>query len=313
MIISASYKTDIPTFYGAWFMNRVAAGYCKVVNPYGRQVYRVDLAPAAVDGFVFWTKNIGPFLPDLDALAAQGYAFVVQYSITGYPRALESAVVDAQEAVRHMRVLRARFGPRAAVWRYDTVILSSLTPLDFHRRNFAGLAQALEGVTDEVVISFAQIYKKTQRNLDRAAAEHGFQWHDPPDPLKADLAQELAGVARRRGMQLSLCAQPAYLGPGVDAARCIDAQRLADVAGRAIPAAIQGNRPGCACFAARDIGEYDTCPHGCAYCYAVQNRNAALKRFRQHDPAGEFLFDPLPQSRTARGIAHATQGNTVQP
>ncbi len=33
MIISASYKTDIPTFYGEWFMNRLQAGYCKMVNP----------------------------------------------------------------------------------------------------------------------------------------------------------------------------------------------------------------------------------------------------------------------------------------
>ena len=42
MIISASYKTDIPTFYGEWFMNRLRAGYCKMVNPYNRkQVIRV--------------------------------------------------------------------------------------------------------------------------------------------------------------------------------------------------------------------------------------------------------------------------------
>ena len=62
MIISASYKTDIPTFYGEWFMNRLQAGYCKMVNPYGGQIYTIDLTPEHVDGFVFWTKNIGPFL-----------------------------------------------------------------------------------------------------------------------------------------------------------------------------------------------------------------------------------------------------------
>ncbi len=33
MIISASYKTDIPAFYGDWFMNRLKAGYCRMVNP----------------------------------------------------------------------------------------------------------------------------------------------------------------------------------------------------------------------------------------------------------------------------------------
>ena len=65
MIISASYKTDIPTFYGEWFMNRVRAGYCKMVNPYSQQVHRVDLTPEQVDGFVFWTKNVGPFIKHL--------------------------------------------------------------------------------------------------------------------------------------------------------------------------------------------------------------------------------------------------------
>ena len=35
MIISASYKTDIPAFYGEWFMARLKAGYCRMVNPYG--------------------------------------------------------------------------------------------------------------------------------------------------------------------------------------------------------------------------------------------------------------------------------------
>jgi Domain of unknown function (DUF1848) len=63
VIISASYKTDIPTFYGDWFLNRLQAGFCKTLNPYNRQVLRVSLTPDDVNGFVFWTKNVGPFLP----------------------------------------------------------------------------------------------------------------------------------------------------------------------------------------------------------------------------------------------------------
>jgi hypothetical protein len=58
VIISASYKTDIPTFYGQWFINRVRAGFCQVYNPYSRKSYRVDLSRGSVDGFIFWTKNI---------------------------------------------------------------------------------------------------------------------------------------------------------------------------------------------------------------------------------------------------------------
>jgi len=62
MITSPSYKTDIPAFYGEWFMARLGAGYCRMVNPYGGQVYRVPLGADAVDGFVSWIRHQGPFL-----------------------------------------------------------------------------------------------------------------------------------------------------------------------------------------------------------------------------------------------------------
>lgn len=292
MIISASYKTDIPAFYSEWFMNRLHAGYCKMVNPYGGQVYRVDLSPSAVDGFVFWTKNIGPFLPRLQRVKDMGYPFMVQYTINGYPRTLEFSVVDASRSVEHMKHLLGQYGPRAAVWRYDTVVFSSETPIDFHRRNFEALAKSLEGTTDEVIVSFAQIYKKTLRNINWAAQEFGFTWENPSDEVKLNLAAELAQIAKAHGMQLSMCAQRQFIAPGVIDARCVDCQRLSQIAGRSIIAKQKGNRPDCGCFASKDIGEYDTCPHGCVYCYAVQNRGLAQQRFKEHDPQGEFLFPP---------------------
>ena len=49
MIVSASYRTDIPAFYGHWFRRRLADGMAEVVNPYGGQVHRVALTREAVD------------------------------------------------------------------------------------------------------------------------------------------------------------------------------------------------------------------------------------------------------------------------
>ena len=292
MIISASYKTDIPTFYGEWFGNRLDAGYCKMVNPYNRKAYRVSLEPDDVDGFVFWTKNAGPFLGKLAVISERGYPFIVQYTINEYPRALEFSVVDSPRSVEHMRVIAETYGPAVGVWRYDPILVSSDTPIDFHRRNFSNLARSLEGYTDEVVVSFAQVYRKTLRNLNWAADEFGFSWEDPPDETKFKLASELAAIALAHGIRLRMCSQDKYLAEGVTPARCIDSERLSRVAGRSIDGTIRGNRPDCACHASKDIGEYDTCPHGCVYCYAVLNRNLAKERYRQHDPAGEFLFPP---------------------
>ena len=294
-IISASYKTDIPAFYGQWFRNRLKAGFCRMINPFNRKQHRVvSLRKEDVSAFVFWTKNLTPFADTLREVHEQGYPFVIQYTINGYPRALESRVVDKEKAIESFVAASQRYGPRTMVWRYDTVILSSLTDEKFHLDNFTNLADGLAGFTDEVVISFLQLYRKTKRNLDSAAREHGFNWYDPSMGTKRDLLTSFAKIASEREMQLSICTQPEFIVPGAAEARCVDASRLNDVAGRPISAKLQGMRPGCGCFKSTDIGDYDTCPHGCVYCYAVRNRDVALRRYREHDPNGEFLF---PQNR----------------
>jgi hypothetical protein len=180
------------------------------------------------------------------------------------------------------------------VWRYDPLVFTSLTPPAWHRANFTALAAALAGVTDEVVASVMQPYRKTTRGLDAAARVHGFSWRDPPPEERQAVLAELAGIAAGQGMALTLCTQPALAGiPGTRPAACIDAGRLSDVAGRPIPARRKGNRVGCACAESRDIGAYETCPHGCAYCYAVTSRTTARHHLtRRHDPDGEFLLPP---------------------
>src|SRR4051812_49095630 len=64
----------------------------------------VSLRPEDVKGFVFWTKNVGPFLGHLAEVRRRGFPFVVQHTITGYPRVLEQAVVG--------RLYRGAFGGR---------------------------------------------------------------------------------------------------------------------------------------------------------------------------------------------------------
>ena len=293
MIISASYKTDIPAFYGEWFKNRIEAGFCKMVNPYNRkQISKVSLQRQDVDGFVFWTKNLGPFMSVLDEVHQRQYPFVVQFTINGYPRELETRVIDAKQSVDKFRVAYEKYGPDAMIWRYDTIIFTNNTDADFHKRNFARLASELRCYTSEVVVSFVQLYRKTRTNMERAAQQHGFDWYDPPPETKRALLGDLLDIARENRLTLSICTQPELMVPGVNEARCIDAERLMRVGARPSKAAKKGMRPNCGCYASRDIGDYDTCPHGCIYCYAVRNRELAIQRYQEHDPFSEFLFAP---------------------
>lgn len=285
MIVSASYRTDIPALYGPWFLARLRAGFAVAANPYGGPPNRVSLAPGDAQGVVFWTKNAGPFLDGLDTVRRAGLPFVLQYSITDLPRQVEKSVPPSAVTTAHLRALAGRFGRRAVVWRFDPIVISELTPVRERRDVFARLATALSGAVDEVVVSFLQPYAKARRNLGDLV------WRDPSVDEKRALLHELAAIARENGMTLTLCTQPDLVeeAAGLGAARCIDATRLGDVAGRPIASRTRGNRPGCLCAESRDIGAYDSCVLGCGYCYAVRHRGAAQQALARHDPQAERL------------------------
>ncbi len=43
-----------------------------------------------------------------------------------------------------------------------------------------------------------------------------------------------------------------------------------------------GQRLLCGCMAAKDIGEYNTCPHLCEYCYANTSKEMVMKNWGLH-------------------------------
>lgn len=243
-----------------------------VRNPYGGKDYRVSMEAADVDGFIFWTRNAKPFRNGLK-MARRVAPFFVQYTVTGFPQVLERSVPSSLHAFAEIERIVSEYGKGTVVWRYDPVIWTTETDADFHRDNFSRLADRLSGLVDEVIFSAATLYAKSKRNLTRLAPD--LEVRDPADDMKRTLLAQLGDLALERSIMPTVCSQPNLVSGGLNAAKCVDAERLARIGGSEFRSRTKGNRKGCECSESRDIGSYDSCAHGCLYCYAVNDHNKA--------------------------------------
>jgi hypothetical protein len=189
-------------------------------------------------------------------------------------------------------------GPEAILWRYDPIVLDGELTAAAHEARFAALAERLHGMTRRCTVSFVDFYGKTERNLARIATVTGRSFRRPDLPEKRALLARLVPHAAARGIDLVSCCDDDLVGEGVGKARCVDPELIAalraEVARRPAlpPPPLRPTRPGCGCAASVDIGAYDTCVFGCAYCYAVSGRGAARRRLRRIDPADTLLARP---------------------
>lgn len=297
-IISVSRRTDIPAFYGDWFMGRIRAGFAGVVNPFGGQRYRVSLAADEVACLVFWSKDFTPFLHHFETLDRLGYRSYFNYTVTALPAIFESHV-DRATALETLKLLSQRYSPAHVNWRFDPIILSTISDEAFYLQAFAELAQALEGVVERCYFSFVTRYGKVLRNFQELERTTGVQVIEPGVEAKIELANRLAIIAADRGITMHSCCGDYLLGERIQKAHCVDGElieRLFYPEGFAYKS--KGTRPECGCTESSDIGTYNTCPHGCVYCYANTNKASARKALEQHDVNSPFLGYSKEQSAT---------------
>lgn len=278
-VVSASRRTDIPAYHAQWFMNRIRAGSVKVVSPFGGRLFEVSLAREDVLAIVFWTKDAALLLPHLEELRQSGYCFTFLYTVNNYPPFMEPAVPELSHTLRVLEELKKKF-PRCSVrWRYDTIVLSGSLSRRWHMQNFRSLSGVMASFTGECIFSFCDYYKKTVKNM--AATVPDFQ--RPEEALCLEMALEMAEIAADHGISFASCAHDYLVSGKISKARCIDPAVLAgvvDTPERAAAAAklkYSPTRKECGCAESKDIGAYDTCAHGCAYCYANSDQALAKK------------------------------------
>ncbi len=297
LVLSASRATDIPAFYAKAFMDSLRQGYCFWKNPFNtRQNQFVSFEKCRI--FVFWSKNPEPFIPCLPEIREHGYEFYFQYTLNDYEKRLEPCVPPLDRRVEQFIRLSESIGKKRVIWRFDPIILGGCLTVESTLERLQRLAEKLAPYTEKLVFSFVDWYRKTERKLKKL---------DPRlRPPKSEEMEQLArGIVKiNRGLcaplKLATCAENLDLRHlGIEHNRCVDPELLHNLCPdcaefrnwfkkidrrnaqgsllNSLPPAPQikgvrdsGQRQNCACAPSKDIGEYDTCWHHCAYCYACK-------------------------------------------
>lgn len=288
MILSVSRRTDIPAFYSDWFFNRVKEGFLYVRNPMNRhQVSKILISPDIVDCIVFWSKNPTPMLNRLDEL--EKYMYYFQFTINPYDINMEMGVPLKNNILHTFKELSSRIGSSRVIWRYDPILITDTIGISYHIKYFEELAKRLEGYANTCVISFIDLYKKTQRNLKDTTTREPFQ-----DEM-IELAVNLSSIANKYGIKIQTCSEQIALESlGIIHGRCIDDALIEDLLGVKLVVGKDGNqRSECGCVQSVDVGEYNTCSHFCRYCYANFSRENVINNREKHNPYSPLLIGEL--------------------
>ena len=286
MIISASRRTDIPTYYSEWFFNRLREGYVLVRNPMNaRQISRISLSPEAVDGIVFWTKNPVPMLSRLGEL--EPYPYYFQFTLTAYGRDVEPNLPGKNGVlIPAFQELSRMAGRERVVWRYDPIFLSDRYTVEYHCRYFRVLAAKLGEYTEKCTVSFLDFYRSTARNM------RSLRIREMTAAQQREMMEQFSEIAGEYGLYIDTCSEAISLEDlGISHASCVDRERLERIGGYRLKVGRDRNqREECGCAASVDIGAYDTCGNGCLYCYATDSPPRAAERVRAHRPDSPILF-----------------------
>ena len=331
IIVSASRSTDIPAFYADWFFNRLDKGYCAWTNPFNGVQSYVSFEKTRF--IVFWSKNPKPLLPYLGILKEKRINCYIQFTLNDYvDEGLEKGVPKLSERIETFKKLVDILGKGHVIWRFDPLVLTDhITVSDLlHKIEYIG--DNLLGYTEKIVFSFADIasYRKVRANLDA----NRINYIEFTTDTMNEFAKGLTQLNHKWGYKLATCGEKIDLDYyGIEHNKCIDDELITRIAyddsilmkflnmsiinyfGKdfePIPeGAIEltdtmyavrkkdnkdkGQRQFCGCIKSKDIGQYNTCPHLCEYCYANSSKEIAVQNWKKHkdNPFEENILGKL--------------------
>lgn len=286
MIISASRRTDIPTYYSEWLFNRLKEEYVLVRNPMNiHQIGQISLSPDVVDGIVFWTKNPLPMLHRLSELDKYNYYF--QFTLNAYDRDVEPNIPSKNNVIiPAFQQLSKAIGKDRVIWRYDPIFFNERYTMEYHCKYFRVLASKLGEYTEKCTVSFLDLYRNTARNTQPLKIQQETKGQ------QLEIMQRFSEIAKEYGFYIDTCAEAIDLEKfSIAHAHCIDKERFERLGKCKLSVEKDPNqRPECGCIASIDIGTYNTCRNGCLYCYANYSHNTVMRNTQIHNPTSPLLF-----------------------
>ena len=329
VIVSASRSTDIPAFYADLFFRRLTVGYSAWTNPFNGVKSYVSYQNTRF--IVFWSKNPYPLISHLDYLKERNTGCYVQYSLNDYVQEhLEKGVPPLDFRIKTFKQLVDKLGKGHVIWRFDPLLLTKDISIESLLQKIENIGDQLQGYTEKLVFSFADIllYRKVKSNLEKNNIPYIDWTHD----MMCDFAQQLVQLNAKWGYELATCGEKfdfegikhnhciddeliirfSYSDAALMKFLKVQIHPLSvpDIFGQTAPLpqdaiilpngtyATHGNnqdkgqRQFCGCINSKDIGEYNTCPHLCEYCYANASKEMAIANYNQHkqNPLAETII-----------------------
>lgn len=313
IIVSASRSTDIPAFYADWFFHRLKMGYSAWTNPFNGVTSYVSYEKTRF--IVFWSKNPEPLIKHLDYLRDKGINCYIQFTLNDYENeGLEKGVPKLEKRIETFKKLVEKVGKGRVIWRFDPLILTDTISPETLLQKIENIGNQLLGYTEKLVFSFADIaaYKKVKSNLEKNQI-HYTEW---TENQMNEFAKNLSELNRKWNFQIATCGEKINLAQyGIAHNKCVDDElmirfakndsALMDFLGVEVTNSLfegeqivrkkdnkdKGQRAFCGCVVSKDIGEYNTCPHLCEYCYANASKELAVKNYKVHlqNPEAETI------------------------
>lgn len=309
-IISASRATDIPAFYSKWLLERLKVGYIKWRNPFNGVPLYVSFKNSRL--IVFWSKNPGPILKLLDEISEYIPNYYFLFTLNDYEKEkLEPKLPDINQRIDIFINLSEKIGAKKLIWRFDPVLITKDLGVDDLLKRIEYIGNKLMNYTNKLVFSFIDIqkYRKVQNNLKRGHVKY-LEFNER---TMFELAEGLVKLNSKWNYKLATCAEKIDLERfGIEHNKCIngdliidlfsDDKELMDFLGVRVKNQAQselfktdikiektkdirdkGQREFCGCIVSKDIGEYNTCPHLCTYCYANSSSKPVLENWKLHE------------------------------